>query len=90
MDLCQNASFIFDDFLSKRHTIPFDFLHSFPFYDNIVYCRYADSALPTTFIGLEKWLQELWRDKDQLLETVYKGQAHHMFSRFLNLPIYEF
>ena len=63
---------------------------SFPFYDNIVYCRYADSALPTTFIGLEKWLQELWRDKDQLLETVYKGQAHHMFSQFLNLPIYEF
>jgi len=37
--------------------------------------RYGDSALPTTFIGLEKWLQELWRDKDQLLETVYKERV---------------
>ena len=38
-------------------------------------CRYADNALPTTFIGLEKWLQELWRDKDQLLEKVYKERV---------------
>jgi hypothetical protein len=33
--------------------------------------RYALKNIPTTFIGLEKWLQELWREKDQLLENVY-------------------
>ena len=34
--------------------------------------RHALKNIPTTFIGLEKWLQELWRDKDQLLDNVYK------------------
>ena len=29
-------------------------------------------SIPTTWIGLEKWLQELWRSKDQLLENVYE------------------
>ena len=36
--------------------------------------RHPANTLPTTYIGLEKWLQELWRDKDQLLETVYKDR----------------
>ena len=34
--------------------------------------RHTANSLPTTYIGLEKWLQELWREKDQLLENVYK------------------
>ena len=29
------------------------------------------SPVPTTWIGLEKWLQELWRAKDQMLANVY-------------------
>jgi hypothetical protein len=37
-----------------------------------LFSRYGPKSIPTTFIGLEKWLQELWREKDQLLENVYK------------------
>ena len=40
--------------------------------------RHPASSLPTTYIGLEKWLQELWREKDSLLETVYKEEKIKM------------
>lgn len=33
--------------------------------------RFGLKNIPNTFIGLEKWLQELWREKDQLLDNVY-------------------
>jgi len=33
--------------------------------------RHPISTLPTTYIGLEKWLQELWREKDQILDNFY-------------------
>jgi len=34
--------------------------------------RHSAQSLPTTFIGLEKWLQELWREKDVFLQNFYK------------------
>lgn len=33
--------------------------------------RHSVQTVPTTWIGLEKWLQEVWREKDALLENVY-------------------
>ena len=35
------------------------------------FCRHSAQSLPTTFIGLEKWLQELWREKDVFLQNFY-------------------
>ena len=28
-------------------------------------------TVPTTWIGLEKWIQEVWREKDHMLSNVY-------------------
>ena len=32
--------------------------------------RYPVQSVPSTIVGLEKWLQELWRAKEQLLERL--------------------
>ena len=34
--------------------------------------RYGVQTVPTTWIGLEKWLQEVWREKDHMLNNIYK------------------
>ena len=36
--------------------------------------RHSVQTVPTTWIGLEKWLQEVWREKDALPENVYDRQ----------------
>ena len=33
--------------------------------------RYAASQVPTTFVGLERWIQEVWRDKEARLNKFY-------------------
>ena len=33
--------------------------------------RYGVQTVPTTWIGLEKWIQEVWREKDYMLNNVY-------------------
>ena len=35
-------------------------------------CRYGVQTVPTTWIGLEKWIQEVWREKDHMLNNIYK------------------
>lgn len=35
--------------------------------------RYPSQSVPTTIVGLEKWLQELWREKEQMLEKFHCG-----------------
>jgi len=32
----------------------------------------SPQSVPTTVVGLEKWLQEIWRDKEQALDALYK------------------
>ena len=44
-------------------------------YKILHFFRHPVQSLPTTFIGLEKWLQECWREKDQMLEHVYKERV---------------
>lgn len=42
--------------------------------------RYAAGQVPTTFVGLERWIQELWRDKEARLDQFYKDRVqfqHH-------------
>ncbi|TRY78941.1 hypothetical protein TCAL_05003 [Tigriopus californicus] len=34
--------------------------------------RYKPNDLPTTLLGLDKWLQERWNEKEQLLEKLYE------------------
>ena len=37
--------------------------------------RYSSQDVPTTLVGLEKWLQELWREKEAALANFYlEGQ----------------
>lgn len=33
--------------------------------------RHAVGQVPTTYVGLEKWIQELWRDKEARLRQFY-------------------
>ena len=33
--------------------------------------RYGVQTVPTTWIGLEKWIQEVWREKDHMLNNIY-------------------
>jgi Acyltransferase C-terminus len=33
--------------------------------------RYAAGQVPTTYVGLERWIQELWRDKEARLAKFY-------------------
>ena len=43
--------------------------------------------MPTTVVGLEKWLQEIWRDKEQALDALYKQGIAQQAARYniLNL-----
>ena len=38
--------------------------------------------MPTTVVGLEKWLQELWRDKEQALDALYKQGIAQQAARY--------
>jgi len=38
---------------------------------NIHFVRHPLSSLPSTYIGLEKWLEERWRDKELALNSFY-------------------
>ena len=42
---------------------------------NIHFVRHPLGSLPTTYIGLEKWLEERWRDKEAALEHFYTNPA---------------
>ena len=41
--------------------------------------------MPTTVVGLEKWLQELWRDKEQALDALYKQGIAQQAARYRTL-----
>ena len=34
------------------------------------YSRHPVSSLPSTYVGLEKWLEERWREKEARLEVI--------------------
>lgn len=38
---------------------------------NLHFVRHPLSSLPSTYIGLEKWLEERWRDKESALNSFY-------------------
>lgn len=42
---------------------------------NLHFVRHSLPSLPTTYIGLEKWLEERWRDKETALEHFYTNPA---------------
>ena len=42
---------------------------------NLHFVRHPLTSLPNTFIGLEKWLEERWRDKEVALEHFYTNPA---------------
>ena len=50
-------------------------------FNALFFRRHGVQSIPTTWIGLEKWLQEVWRDKDNMLDNVYdkklKFPAHN-------------
>ena len=37
-----------------------------------IHYRYGVQTVPTTWIGLEKWIQEVWREKEHMLNNIYK------------------
>ena len=39
---------------------------------NYIKYRYGVQTVPTTWIGLEKWIQEVWREKEHMLNNIYK------------------
>jgi hypothetical protein len=38
--------------------------------------RHAVGHIPTTYVGLEKWVQQLWRDKEARLHQFYVDGVH--------------
>ena len=44
---------------------------------NIHFVRHSLPSLPSTYIGLEKWLEERWRDKETALEHFYSNPTFH-------------
>ena len=57
---------------------------------SIIFCRHGVQSIPSTWIGLEKWLQTVWRDKDTMLDNVYdkklKFPAHNS-RQHLRVPL---
>ena len=47
----------------------------FPSQVNLHFVRHPLSSLPNTYIGLEKWLEERWRDKETALNHFYSDPA---------------
>jgi hypothetical protein len=43
--------------------------------------------VPTTILGIERWLQELWRDKDQLLERFHREGLPLSAATAINRPV---
>ena len=41
--------------------------------------RHPVHTLPSTYIGLEKWLEERWRDKENALEQFYTNPQQFVF-----------
>ena len=64
---------------------------NFPSQVNIHLVRHSLPSLPSTYIGLEKWLEERWRDKETALEHFYTNPAFHFPtlspSQFLPRPL---
>lgn len=70
---------IYDVTIAYRDNLPISELHllsgDIPSEVHIQMIRHPLSSLPTTMVGLEKWLDECWRKKEKLLTTFYSSGA---------------
>ncbi|XP_023319759.1 lysocardiolipin acyltransferase 1 isoform X2 [Eurytemora carolleeae] len=48
--------------------------------------RYPLDQVPSTFVGLEKWIQEVWRDKEKLLERFQETKEFIPLTQEQRLP----
>jgi len=49
--------------------------------------RYPVQQVPSTYVGLEKWIQEIWRDKEKLLERFAATKEFIPISQEQRFPV---
>jgi len=48
--------------------------------------RYPLNKVPTTYVGLEKWMEELWREKEKLLDHFHQTKEFIPISQDQRIP----